>query len=102
MAACQGVQLSWQSMCAGAAVRAGRGLRSARLQEAGGGALLGAQCQPTVCARGQAAGPVGRGKCSAPSLTSFLSLSTGPFSCLLPGVRLRWCLLLRNRPLIQL
>ena len=80
--------LSWDSVklayvCAGPAVRACRRLRSARLQEAGGGALLGAQCQPAVCARGQAAGPVGWGKCSTPSLTSLENLSAGPFSCLL-------------------
>ena len=53
-----------QSCCAlaGPAVRACRGLRPARLQEAGGGAVLRAQCQPALRAGGKAAGPMGWGE----------------------------------------
>ena len=68
---------------AGPAVRACRGLRPARLQEAGGGAVLGAQREPAVRARGQAAGPVGWGEPLGLLVSSTCSLVTSMPSIML-------------------
>ena len=100
MAACHGIQSSWR-MC----VQGQLCVLAEDCDQPDYKKLVEALCSehnvnllsvPEAKQLGQWAGV----SATPPSLTSLASLSTDPFS-LLPAVRLRWCLLLRKRPLIH-